>query len=129
MKIQPVQSVQLPLLGIVDNLEIRVNSFPLFPSSIEVFWKVSGETASKEGTITLPQDIVDVWGTDDTVVKDYVLQQLGLIEEVTVEDITPEPAIETPPTEEVIEPSIETPPTEEVIEPIIETPPTEEIPQ
>ena len=114
MKIQPVQSVQLPLLGTVDNLEIRVNSFPLFPSSIEVFWKVSGETASKEGTITLPQDVVDAWGTDDTIVKDYVLQQLGLVEEVTVEDITPEPIIETPIEEEVVEPTLpeETPPTE-----------------
>lgn len=99
MKIQETQSVQLPLLGVVDTLEIRVNSFPLFPSSIEVFWKVSGETASKEGTITLPQDIVDAWGTDDTVVKDYVLQQLGLVEKVAVEDTIPEPVIETPPTE------------------------------
>ena len=95
MKIQETQSVQLPLLGTVDNLEIRVNSFPLFPSSIEVFWKVSGETASKEGIITLPQSVVDAWGTDDTVVKNYVLEQLGL-----VEDNTPNPVIETPPTEE-----------------------------
>ena len=99
MKIQETQSVQLPLLGTVDNLEIRVNSFALFPSSVEVFWKVSGETVSKEGTITLPHELVVQWGTDDTIVKDYVLQQLGLVEEVVVEDITPDPIIETPPTE------------------------------
>ena len=101
MKIQATQSVQLPLLGTVDNLEIRVNSFPLFPSSIEVTWQVSGETLIKEGTITLPVEVVSAWGTDDNVVKDYVLQQLGL-----VEDTTPDPVVETPPVEE-------TPPTEE----------------
>ena len=112
MKIQATQSVQLPLSGTVDNLEIRVNSFPLFPSSIEVFWKVSGEIVSKEGIIVLPQEIVDAWGTDDTVVKVYILDQLGL-----VEDTTPDPVIETPVIEEV------------VVDPIIETPPTEEIPQ
>lgn len=114
MKIQATQSVQLPLLGIVDTLEIRVNPFDLFPTYIEVVWKVSGDTLSKEGTLILPQDIINAWGTDDTIVKDYVLQQLGLIEEVTVEDITPEPIIETPIEEEVIEPVIETPPTEEI---------------
>ena len=97
MKIQETQSVQLPLLGTVDNLEIRVNSFPLFPSSIEVFWKVSGEAITKEGTITLPQELVSTWGTDDTVVKNYVLEQLGL-----VEDTTPDPVVEVPIVEEIL---------------------------
>ena len=96
MKIQATQSVQLPLLGTVNTLEIRVNSFPLFPSSIEIFWKVSGETASKEGIIVLPQEVVGAWGTDDTIVQQYILEQLGL-----VEDTTPDPVIETPPTEEI----------------------------
>lgn len=95
MKIQATESVQLPLLGIVDNLEIRVNSFPLFPASIEVFWKVSGETASKEGTIVLPTSIVSNWGTDDAIVKDYVLQQLGLTEDTTP-DVLPTPPKEDP---------------------------------
>ena len=90
MKIQETQSVQLPLLGTVDNLEIRVNSFPLFPSSIEVFWKVSGEAVSKEGTITLPQELVSTWGTDDTIVKNYVLEQLGLVEDISILPIVEE---------------------------------------
>ena len=99
MKIQATQSVQLPLSGVVNNLQIMVNSFSLFPTSIEVIWQVSGETITKEGKMTLPQEIVSVWGTDDTIVKEYVLQQLGL-----VEDTTPDPVEEIPqpptPTEE-----------------------------
>lgn len=134
MKIQETQSVQLPLLGTVNNLEIRVNSFSLFPSSIEVFWKVSGETVSKEGTLTLPRELISAWGTDDTIIQDYVLDQLGLVEEVIVEptpyipptkDITStEETVEETPTEET---TIEETITEEVVEETVveETPPTE----
>jgi hypothetical protein len=57
-----------------------VEPFPLFPTEIHIFWKVSGIDVSKEGTIVLPQSIVDQWGFDDTVVKNYVLQQLNLTE-------------------------------------------------
>lgn len=80
MQINPTDFVQLPLGGTATELEIRVESFPLFPTEIHVFWKVSGTTISKEGTITLPQSVVDQWGTDDTIIKDYVLQQLNLTE-------------------------------------------------
>lgn len=78
MKIKETQFVQLPLSGTVNNLEIIVNSFSLFPSSIEILWKISGEVASKEGSMTLPNEIVTSWGTDDSLIADYVLTQLGL---------------------------------------------------
>ena len=82
MQITPTDFVQLPLDGTADTLEIRVNSFSLFPSQIEIFWKVSGINISKEGTIVLPQSIIDVWGTDDTIVQNYVFQQLNLTEAI-----------------------------------------------
>ena len=82
MQITPTDFVQLPLDGTADTLEIRVNSVSLFPSQIEIFWKVSGINISKEGNIVLPQSIIDVWGTDDTVVQNYVLQQLNLTEAI-----------------------------------------------
>lgn len=80
MNIQPTTAVSFPLNGEANTLEIITNAFALFPSEISVTWKVSGDTVSKDGVIILPQYIVDVWGTDDTVVKDYVLEQLGLTE-------------------------------------------------
>jgi hypothetical protein len=78
MNIQPTSYVQLPLESQVDQLDITVNSFSLFPSQITVSWKLYGESISKEGNMILPEHIVDNWGTDDTVVKNYVLQQLNL---------------------------------------------------
>lgn len=80
MNIQTTNSVNFPLGGEVNQLEITANAFMLFPSEMSVTWKVLGNTTSKTGVIILPKSIVDVWGTDDTVVKDYVLQQLGLTE-------------------------------------------------
>ena len=80
MNIQPTNSVSFPLGGEVNKLEIITNAFTLFPSEVSVTWKVSGDTVSKDGIIVLPQHILDAWGTDDTVVKNYVLFQLGLIE-------------------------------------------------
>lgn len=99
MKIQATQSVQLPLPGVVNNLQVTVSAFSLFSTSIEVIWQLSGETVIKEGTISLPKELISSWGTDDTIVKDYVLQQLGLVEDTTTDPIV-EPVVETPPTEE-----------------------------
>ena len=78
MQIVPTQFVQLPLDGTATELEIIVQPFPLFPTEITIFWKVSGATVTKEGVISLPQSIIDAWGVDDTIVETYVLQQLDL---------------------------------------------------
>jgi hypothetical protein len=80
MNINPTTSVNLPLSSEVNELTISVNPFDLFPNTISVTWKVSGPTITREGLIELPKIIVDTWGTDDTIVKDYVLTQLGLTE-------------------------------------------------
>ena len=105
MNIQPTQFVQVPLGGTASGIDILVSSFPLFPAEIEIKWTVYGEGFSKTGSMILPESIVDQWGTDDSVVKNYVLQQLNLAELVVPEpdpapDPEPDPAPEPePPTE------------------------------
>lgn len=96
MKIKETQFVQLPLSGTVNNLEIIINSFSLFPSSIEAMWKITGDTTSKEGVINIPKELITSWGTDDAIIKNYVLQQLGLVEEEEVIIIETPITIETP---------------------------------
>jgi hypothetical protein len=80
MNVIPATSVNLPLGGEINELSISVNPFLLFPDSITITWKVTGSTISREGTIELPKSVIDNWGTDDTIVKNYVLQILGLTE-------------------------------------------------
>jgi hypothetical protein len=82
MKITPTNFVQLPLDGTATDLDITINSFSLFPSAIDVSWTVYGEGFSRNGMLTLPQSIVTQWGTDDNVVKNYVMSQLNLTESI-----------------------------------------------
>jgi len=80
MQITPTSYVQLPLTQEVNQLEISINPFSLFPTEITILWTVSGNGISKDGSMILPQYIIDNWGTDDTIVKEYVLEQLNLTE-------------------------------------------------
>ena len=84
MNITPTIYVKLPLGGEVDTLDISVNPFTLFTDKITVSWRVSGSVVSKEGTLILPIEIISSWGTDDNVVKNYVLQELGLTENTSI---------------------------------------------
>lgn len=75
MKIIPIN---VPIKGVVDTLSIHVNSFELFPSSVEVYYVLSGENGRLRGNLEIPADVVDQWGTDDTIIVDYVLNRLGV---------------------------------------------------
>ena len=79
--IQPTNTFTYPLDWDVTSLEVTVNSFPLFPDTVEALWKLSGQDRSFSGSITIPHEIVLQWGTDDSVLEDYVISQLNLTRE------------------------------------------------
>ena len=98
--LQPTNVITYPLNWEAKSIEITVNAFPLFPHTVEVFWKLIGDSNSFSGSTTIPNSVVSEWGTDDAVIQAYVLQQLGLTElPIAVE--TPV-VVETPITEEPI---------------------------
>jgi hypothetical protein len=37
----------------------------------------SGEVVSN-GTLNIPQEIIDVWGTDDSVIENYIIKSLAI---------------------------------------------------
>lgn len=73
----------------MDTLDIQVMPFPLFPSTLEVSYVLRGETGNLSGRLELPESVVADWGTDDTVVLNYVVGQLGVT-------LIPEPPAEEP---------------------------------
>ena len=77
--IQPTQEFTYPLTWDITTLEVTVKSFPLFPNTVEVVWRLYGEGGSQEGTMTIPNEIVLEWGTDDSILENYVISQLNLI--------------------------------------------------
>jgi hypothetical protein len=99
--LQPTSVITYPLNWEANSIEITVNAFPLFPETVEVFWKLIGNSNSFSGSTTIPNSVVSEWGTDDSVIQTYVLQQLGLTEALT--PVVPEtPTTEEPTTEEPI---------------------------
>ena len=98
--LQPTNVITYPLNWEANSIEITVNAFPLFPETVEVFWKLIGNSNSFSGSTTRPNSVVSQWGTDDSVIQAYVLEQLGLTEALT--PVVPEPPTEEPTTEEPI---------------------------
>jgi hypothetical protein len=78
--VQPTNVITHPLNWNAESIEITINAFPLFPETVEVFWKLIGGSNSFSGSIMIPQDVVSEWGTDDSIIQTYVLKQLGLVE-------------------------------------------------
>jgi hypothetical protein len=78
--VQRTNVITYPLNWDAKSIEITVNAFPLFPDTVEVFWKLIGDSNSFSGSIIIPQDVVSEWGTDDSIIQTYVLEQLGLVE-------------------------------------------------
>ena len=98
--LQPTSVITYPLNWEANSIEITVNAFPLFPETVEVFWKLIGNSNSFSGSTTIPNSVVSEWGTDDSVIQTYVLEQLGLTEALT--PVVPETPTEEPTTEEPI---------------------------
>ena len=78
--LQPTNVITYPLNWEAKSIDITVNAFPLFPDTVEVFWKIIGDSSSFSGSTVIPNKVVSEWGTDDSVIQAYILQQLGLFE-------------------------------------------------
>ena len=76
--LQPTNVITYPLNWDAKSIEITINAFPLFPDTVEVFWKLIGDSDSFSGSTIIPNSVVSQWGVDDSVIQDYVLEQLNL---------------------------------------------------
>lgn len=75
--IEPI-NIGLPSKEAV-NLKIRAE-FILGTDTSMVFWSVSDADNMDliKGDLLIPTEIHGAWGVDDSIVEDYVLNQLGL---------------------------------------------------
>ena len=76
--LQPTNVITYPLNWDAKSIEITINAFPLFPDTVEVFWKLIGDSDSFSGSTIIPNSVVSQWGVDDSVIQDYVLEKLNL---------------------------------------------------
>lgn len=78
MKIQPVE---IPTKGTAVSLDVTVLSFKLNSESGSSYYKLSSESGQTllEGNLNIPSSVFLNWGTDDSIVLDYVLSELKLV--------------------------------------------------
>lgn len=84
-----IQDVTVPTKGTGKYFQITALNFVVSPTSgIQTYWQVFAETLDEEGNSTpgamlidgnLPMDeaTYDAWGTDDSYVVNWALQELG----------------------------------------------------
>jgi len=96
-----INDVVIPTKGTGKYLNVKTIGFELSPTDgVDLYWSLhtenivldhsedaeEGATISipgskiMDGKLTLPQSNYDTWGTDDSVVTDWVLTQLGFTE-------------------------------------------------
>jgi hypothetical protein len=49
-----------------------------YPVSNDSYWELrtDNDELILNGDIMIPQEVIDVWGTDDKVIEDYILSQI-----------------------------------------------------
>lgn len=78
-----INSVVIPTKGTAKYLDVKVLSFDISPTDgIILYWSVHDENGLMllEGNMNFPQEQYDSWGTDDSVVSDWVMTELGFTE-------------------------------------------------
>lgn len=84
-----INDVVIPTKGTGKYLKVKVLPFDLEPSNgITLYWAIHAEEVNQEvsepgaallqGNLSFPQSEYDNWGTDDSVVTDWVIAELGL---------------------------------------------------
>lgn len=84
-----IQDVTVPTKGTGKYFQITALNFVVSPTNgIQTYWQVFSENEDEEGNkkpgamlidgnLPMDQDTYDAWGTDDNVIVDWALQELG----------------------------------------------------
>jgi len=49
-----------------------------YPESNQSYWELLTDNSEviSNGSVMIPQEIINVWGTDDKIIEDYILSQI-----------------------------------------------------
>jgi hypothetical protein len=61
---------------VITKIKWFMTNYPVGTMSYYELQTESGEIVSS-GTVNIPQEVIDVWGTDDSVIENYIIGQLN----------------------------------------------------
>lgn len=73
-----IQPKTIELIGTLTGLDMYVVNYKPNSQTALIYYMLTGDNANYSGNITVPQEVVDTWGTDDDVIVNYVAAQLGV---------------------------------------------------
>lgn len=76
-----IEPVVIPTKGTATKLEIRVLTFGLNSTSATTYWSLLTDTNQVvlDGNLVIPSEVFLNWGTDDSIIEDYVIDELNLV--------------------------------------------------
>lgn len=84
--ITKIQPVTIPTKGFATNFGMRVIAYILGSDSVTFYWYAYSDDGNTllDGNITMTSPDIDNWGTDDTYIIDWALNQLGFIKNTKI---------------------------------------------
>lgn len=82
-----IQAIEIPTKGTAITLEVRVLTFGLNAESAIAYYalKDSNNNTLLEGNLQIISEVFLNWGTDDSVIEDFVLDELNLVRAAIIE--------------------------------------------
>jgi hypothetical protein len=96
--------MEITITKVATKIRWYMLNYPAGTTSYYELQTESGEMITN-GNITIPQEVIDIWGTDDSVIENYIIEQLTKPNnEISLpEDLT---LLPTEPTEIILEEEI-----------------------
>jgi len=84
--ITKIQPVTIPTKGSGTNFGMRVVGYEVGSTSATFYWYVQTDEGNNiiDGNLSMSSPEIDSWGTDDSYVIDWALNQLGFIKDITI---------------------------------------------
>ena len=61
----------------IESLTLVFNALTVIPAGYSDCLAGSTVTVT-DGNVTIPQEVIDIWGTDDSVIENYIVSQLNI---------------------------------------------------
>lgn len=82
-----IEPIEIPTKGTAITLEVRVLTFSLNSDSATAYYALRSENSNilLEGNLEISSEVFLNWGTDDSIIEDFVLQALNLTKATIIE--------------------------------------------
>jgi len=72
-----MKEITITTTKVITKIKWFMTGYPVSTMSYYELQTESGEVVSS-GTLNIPQEVIDIWGTDDSVIENYIIENLAI---------------------------------------------------